>query len=123
MHEFDRSSFTTRAYAIFLSALESDSAPTAGQAREAARRSFRRFGGPGGCVAAVAWAYGDHPSEAARRMRWALTVARSVPYAAPTATVSGTRSAGGSRRRRTVSQRRRGRHRLTRHRQARTSIG
>jgi hypothetical protein len=80
MHEFDRNTSTNRAYAVFVSALKTDSAPTATQIDEAAHRSFRCFGGAGGCVAAVAWAYGDHPAEAARRMSWALAVTRRVPY-------------------------------------------
>jgi hypothetical protein len=66
------------AYALFVSSLPTDSTLPAGHARAVAARSIRRFGDARGCLAAVAYAYGDHPAEAAHRMRWALTVARSA---------------------------------------------
>jgi hypothetical protein len=66
------------AYALFVSSLPTDSTLPAGHARAVAARSIRRFGDARGCLAAVAYAYGDHPAEAAHRMRWALTVARST---------------------------------------------
>ncbi|HEX5741498.1 MAG TPA: hypothetical protein VFY17_08105 [Pilimelia sp.] len=66
---------TARAYALFTSALATDSSPSRGQAAAAVRHQLHRCGGARGCLAEVAYAYGDHPDTAAVRMRWARSLA------------------------------------------------
>ena len=71
---------SARTYAVFTSWLETDSMPTPSQLTVAIRSAIRERGGSRGCLAEVAYAYGDHPHEAASRMRWAKTaVERGFP--------------------------------------------
>ncbi|GAA2605512.1 hypothetical protein [Paractinoplanes durhamensis] len=72
----------TYAYAIFVSALETDSAPAPGEVRDAVAAALRRHSGAEGCVAAAAFAFGDHPQAAAHRMSWALALAHRTPAVA-----------------------------------------
>ena len=66
---------SARAEALFTSALQRSDHPTPGQIRTAIATSLRIHGGPGGCAAALAAEYGEHPDTAPGRMRWALTLA------------------------------------------------
>ena len=61
---------TTRADALFVSALQRSDDPSAGQVRQAIAVAVREFGGRG-CAARVAQEYGEHPETAVARMRWA----------------------------------------------------
>jgi hypothetical protein len=74
--EMDRQN---RAYAIFASTLNTDSAPNPGEVRDAVTAALRRHRDVRGCIAAAAHAFGAHPEAAARRMRWALALAHGTP--------------------------------------------
>jgi hypothetical protein len=65
---------TVQAQALFSSFLQPSDRPTAGQVAQAVRDGLHLHGGADGCAAAVATEYGEHPAEAAARMRWALAV-------------------------------------------------
>ena len=73
---------TDQAQALFTSFLQPSDRPSAGQVAQAVRDGLRRHGGPDGCAVAVAAEYGEHPAEAAARMRWALAVT-SIPGIRP----------------------------------------
>ena len=61
---------TTRADALFASALQRSEEPNAVQVQQAIAAAIRAFGARG-CAARVAQAYGEHPEIAVPRMRWA----------------------------------------------------
>jgi uncharacterized membrane protein len=63
-----------RAEALFVSPLQPTDSPTPTEVRSAIVASFRAYGGAAGCAARCAAEYGEHPDEAADRMRWALAV-------------------------------------------------
>jgi hypothetical protein len=63
---------TRRAEALFASALQPSDQPAPEQVRAAIVTSLRTYGGASGCVATMAAEFGEHPEQAARRMRWAL---------------------------------------------------
>jgi hypothetical protein len=63
---------TICAQALFASGLQPSDRPTPAQVAHAIRDSLRCHHGVAGCVAELATEYGDHPTEAAARMRWAL---------------------------------------------------
>jgi len=65
---------TTRADALFASALQPSEDPSAAQVRQAIAAAVRAFG-TRGCAARVAQAYGEHPETAVPRMRWARAAA------------------------------------------------
>jgi hypothetical protein len=67
---YDLSISTTRADALFASALQRSDEPSVAQIDQAIAAAVRAFGARG-CAARVAQAYGDHPETAAARMRWA----------------------------------------------------
>jgi hypothetical protein len=69
---------TTRAYAVFTSDLATGSRPDRRQLNAVVRAQIRRHGGVCGCLASVAYAYGDHPEVAAPRMRWARELAETA---------------------------------------------
>lgn len=69
---------STRAEALFASALQPSDRPTVTQIRTAIARSVRTYGGARGCAAALAAEYGEHPETASARMRWALDTAAIV---------------------------------------------
>jgi hypothetical protein len=69
---------TCAAYALFTSTLQPSEHPTLAQASSSAIESLRQHGGPHGCEAAWATAYGENPFTAPSRMRWALTLAQQV---------------------------------------------
>jgi hypothetical protein len=73
---------TVQAQALFSSFLQPSDRPSAGQVAQAVRDGLRRHGGAEGCAAVVAAEYGEHPVEAAARMRWALAVT-SLPGTRP----------------------------------------
>jgi len=62
---------TVRAEALFVSALSGTSRPRGRELADAIQQAIQRYGGVSGCVAEVAYAYGDHPEAAVVRMRWA----------------------------------------------------
>jgi len=67
-----------RAEALFVSTLQRSERPTPGQLCEAISATLGRYG-PRGCAAIVAQEFGEHPTEAVRRMSWVLAVLRSAP--------------------------------------------
>ena len=70
---------TSRADALFASALQRSDEPSPGQVRQAIATAVAAYGGPA-CAARVAQAFGEHPETAVTRMRWVRTmVARTVP--------------------------------------------
>ena len=66
------------AEALFSSTLQPSENPTVEQTLAAVDDSLHRHGGTRGCAAACAAEYGDHPEIAPARMRWAVSLARSV---------------------------------------------
>jgi hypothetical protein len=65
---------TLHAEALFASFLQPSQLPTSAQVADAVCDTMLRLGA-GGCAAAVAGEYGDHPETAVPRMRWALAMA------------------------------------------------
>lgn len=63
-----------RAEALFTSDLSACLQHTQTDVSVAIRQAIRIHGGIGGCIAAMAAAYGEHPETAAPRMRWARAV-------------------------------------------------
>jgi hypothetical protein len=66
-----RSISAVRADALFVSALQPSQDPGVRQIRQAVAAAVRRLG-VWGCAERVAQEFGDHPENAAARMRWAL---------------------------------------------------
>jgi hypothetical protein len=66
---------TTKAEALFVSALQPSEMCSNAQLQAAIDASLTRFGGPAGCAERLAAEFGDHPEIAAPRMRWALVAA------------------------------------------------
>lgn len=62
---------TARAEALFASTLSACEPHDRDELRAAIAAAVRDYHGVRGCAAEVAQAYGDHPTEAAERMRWA----------------------------------------------------
>jgi hypothetical protein len=58
-----------RCVALFASGLQRSDAPDAEVVAEAIRPAVRQFG-TRGCAGRMAQEFGDHPEEAAERMRW-----------------------------------------------------
>jgi hypothetical protein len=69
---------TAGAYAVFTSDLATGSHPDRREVNAVVRAEIRRHGGACGCVASVAYAYGEHPEAAAPRMRWARDLAETA---------------------------------------------
>ena len=68
-----------RCEALFASRLQRSDAPDAEAVAEAIRATIRRFG-TRGCAGRMAQEFGDHPEEAAERMRWVRQlVAETTP--------------------------------------------
>lgn len=63
-----------RAEALFTSDLSATLHHSPADVTAAIGQAIRIHGGIGGCVAAMATAYGEHPETAAPRMRWARAV-------------------------------------------------
>ncbi|MFI2651073.1 hypothetical protein [Micromonospora fulviviridis] len=70
-----------RAEALFVSDLQASEDPAPAQIRAVILRSLGQHR-TAGCAALVAQEYGDHPSEAVERMRWAVAAVRTA-YARP----------------------------------------
>jgi hypothetical protein len=68
-----------RCAALFASGLRRSDAPTVDELTSWINTAVRRFG-VAGCVSRMAQEFGDHPEEAARRMRWIRELI-SVPSA------------------------------------------
>jgi hypothetical protein len=68
---------STMAEALFASPLRPADRPAAAQVRAAIAASLQTLG-IRGCLGAMAEEFGDHPHSAAARMRWALTLVRSL---------------------------------------------
>jgi hypothetical protein len=66
------------AEALFASSMSTGTWPTPAQVGEAILESVTRFGGLDGCIAEMAFAYGQSPGSAAVRMRWACDTVRST---------------------------------------------
>jgi hypothetical protein len=66
-----------RCEALFASELQRSQALTAGSVDEAIGRALLRFGARG-CVSRMAQEFGDHPEEAAKRMRWVRQLAAAA---------------------------------------------
>jgi hypothetical protein len=62
------------AEALFASSVQPSDCLNVDDVRDAIRASLRQHGGLQGCATICAGEYGDHPAEAAARMRWALAV-------------------------------------------------
>jgi hypothetical protein len=62
------------AEALFVSSVQPSDRLSFDEVRDAIRASLRQHGGLHGCATICAGEYGDHPAEAAARMRWALAV-------------------------------------------------
>jgi hypothetical protein len=67
-----------RCEALFASALQRSDAPDAEVVAEAIRATVRRFG-TRGCAGWMAQEFGDHPEEAAERMRWVRQLVAEHP--------------------------------------------
>jgi len=66
-----------RADALFASNLQRSQQPAADAVRHAVATTLRRLG-TGGCAAAVAVEFGDHPETAVARMTWALATVHAA---------------------------------------------
>jgi hypothetical protein len=66
-------SLANMANALFVSALQPSDHPAAAQVEDAIVTSLRAYC-EDGCTARMAAEYGEHPEEAASRMRWALSL-------------------------------------------------
>ena len=67
----------TRAEALFASWVQGSQMPSVDQIRTAVAETLSRLG-VGGCAARMAEEYGEHPTEAARRMIWVLAALRAA---------------------------------------------
>ena len=66
---------TSKAEALFASALQPSMSLTKAEIVAAIRNSLRLHGGVRGCAAVMAAEFGERPETAADRMRWALSLA------------------------------------------------
>jgi hypothetical protein len=66
------------AEALFTSHLSASSQPSRAEEVTAVEAALRVYGGVQGCAVQMAGEYGEHPESAARRMRWALHVAKTA---------------------------------------------
>lgn len=67
-----------RCEALFASGLQRSDAPDAEAVAAAIRATLRQFG-TRGCAGRMAQEFGDHPEEAARRMRWVRQIVAGTP--------------------------------------------
>jgi hypothetical protein len=74
---YDLNISAARAGALFASPLQRSDEPSTSQVQQAIATAIGVHG-VRGCAAHVAQAYGEHPENAAIRMRWALTTVASV---------------------------------------------
>jgi hypothetical protein len=65
---------TSLANALFVSSLQPSQHPVQDEINAAIVTSFEAYKGETGCAARMAAEFGEHPEEAASRMRWALSL-------------------------------------------------
>ncbi len=63
---------TGAAQALFVSTLQPSDRPAPDQVRDAIVTSLRTYRDASGCAEKMAAEFGEHPEQAANRMRWAL---------------------------------------------------
>jgi hypothetical protein len=73
MMETSTENLASMANALFVSTLQPSEHPAAAQVEDAIVTSLRVYH-EAGCAARMAAEYGEHPEEAASRMRWALSL-------------------------------------------------
>ena len=71
-----------QAEALFASTLQRTDTPTPDAVTEAIRSAVGRLG-TAGCAALMAQEFGDHPEQAAERMRWARRLTGQQPATPP----------------------------------------
>lgn len=69
-----------RAEALFASTLSACEPHDAAELRAGIAAAVRDHNGVAGCAAEVAAEYGEHPEQAAARMRWARAAARPLSH-------------------------------------------
>ncbi len=79
---------TARAEALFTSDLSAGCCHSEAEIAAAIIRAIRSHSAAGGCAGQVAAAYGEHPQNAAPRMRWARTAAERSSSSAATSPVA-----------------------------------
>ena len=80
---------TARVEALAVSDLTGTGPVTLEMVERAVARATGRCGGPAGVTAALAYEYGEHPQETARRVRWARGVLEALAQPEPTTAVVG----------------------------------
>lgn len=73
-----------RAEALFASNLPAGTTDDA-QLRAAITATIRQYGGVRGCAAVMATEYGEHPTQAVERMRWARDASQLLAWHQPKA--------------------------------------
>jgi uncharacterized membrane protein len=63
---------TGAAQALFVSSLQPSDCPAPAQVQDAIVTSLAAYRDASGCAAKMAAEFGEHPEQAANRMRWAL---------------------------------------------------
>jgi hypothetical protein len=76
MLTIDDITMVDRAEALFASGLPTGTTAARAELNTAIAEALLTHGGPAGCAAALATAYGESPGPAAERMRWALRMLR-----------------------------------------------
>lgn len=71
---------TARAEALFASTLSTAEPHDRAELKAAIAAAVRHYGGVKGCAELMAVEFGDHPVEAAERMRWARDAARPLAF-------------------------------------------
>lgn len=84
---------TSRVEALAISDLAGAGPITLEMVERAVAHTTRRCGGPAGVSATLAYEYGEHPQETARRVRWARGVLEALAQPSASAAVVGSVSA------------------------------
>jgi hypothetical protein len=71
---------TARAEALFASTLSAAEPHDRAELKAAIAAAVRDYHGVRGCAAAMAVEFGDHPAQAAERMRWARHAAEPLAF-------------------------------------------
>lgn len=69
-----------RAEALFVSTLSSCEPHDRDELKAAIAAAVRHYGGVKGCAELMAAEFGEHPAQAAERMRWACDAARPLAF-------------------------------------------
>jgi hypothetical protein len=69
-----------RAEALFASTLSAAEPHDRAELKAAIAAAVRHYGGVRGCAEQMAVAFGDHPEQAAQRMRWARAEVRPLAW-------------------------------------------